>query len=527
MKWLKKWAALILCAVMVLTCTGCEEEEVTPENKFFTYHLTAEPDNLDPQSASGENAWTVIQSLYEGLCRLDENGAAIPGAAEWWGHNEDFTQFTFHLREGICWNNEEPLVAQDFEYAVKRALDPNTGCPGVSDLFCIRGAKAYYNGEIGWDEVGVVVEDSMTIRFELTGSFEDFPAETAKSAYMPCDEAFFLSTGGRYGKEDDMMLTNGPFALRSYLGWVYKDYIRLVRSKTYKGAREVWPTGLQFSIGASKNPIGEMKEGTLHVTKLEADQIAAAEAEELQLVHFAETTYGVLFNSQYSYFQSTAVRQALVTSIAREGLVDCYPKGSNPASGVIPEAITVNGESYRGWAGVCPDPSVAQSPSELLAAGLAELEQTKLPATLKVLCVDTQENRLIVNHLLAAWRNELGYYFNIETVSSESALQSRIQQGNYSIVITSVRPDANSVLNLTNRLTELSGYSSERYDALAAGYQARPQETARELERLLVNEGVFYPLYTENTSYALGKTVVGLVIRPFGGGLDFLRAGRT
>ena len=524
---MKKITALLLCILMMLLGTGCEEEEVTPENKFFTYHLSDEPDNLDPQSASGEDAWTVIQNLFEGLCRLDENGKAIPGAAERWEQNDDATVFTFYLRDELCWSNEEPLVAQDFAYALKRALDPKTRCPMVDELFCIRGAQAYYEGTGSWDAVGIRVESSKVLRFELTESFVDFPAETAKSAYMPCDEEFFLSTGGRYGKEDDMMLTNGPFRFRSYNGWMYEEYLRLVRSTHYHSELEAWPTGLMFNIGAAEDPIKELKEGTINAALLAPEQVETAKKEGMQVLSFADNTYGILFNCRDDYLKSTATRRALVSALSRENFTGGIPADGAPSSGIIPEAISVNGQNYRTWAGVCADADFAQTPAQLLAAGLHETGHRKLPANMTVLCVDTQENRLIVNQLLAAWRNELGYYFNIETVSSESMLQSRIQKGNYRIVITSVMPEENSVTSLTDQLCVMSGYTSSTYDTLVGKFRQQPLESAKALEQLMVNDGVFYPVYTTHTTYAMGKTVTGLIVRPFGGGLDFRRAGRT
>ncbi|MBQ9083292.1 MAG: peptide ABC transporter substrate-binding protein [Clostridia bacterium] len=524
---IRKITALLLCLLCLLGLTGCEEEEVSPENHFFTYDLAGEPDNLDPQTAQGEDAWTVIQNLYEGLCRTDASGRALPGVAERWEPNDDATQFTFYLRDGVCWSNGEPLTAQDFAYALQRALTPATRCPSAQDLFCIRGAQAFYEGTGTWDEVGIRVESDDVIRFELTRSLVDFPAETAKSIYMPCNEAFFLSTGGRYGKEDDDMLTNGPFRLRSFAGWMYRDYIRLVRSETYCGEETVWPTGLMLDIGASSNPIKELTEGTIQAAKLTPAQAKAAQAQGLQLVTFAESTTGIVFNCQKAHLQSAQTRLALVTALARDTLTPLYPADTAPADGIIPGAVTIAGQGYRAWAGVCADAVAAQTPAQLLAAGLQETGHRELPASLKVLCLDTPENRRIANELLAAWRTELGYYFNIEVVATERILQQRLQAGDYYVAIARVAPTENRVTAVTDRVCALSGYTDAEYDRLCADITRNPQENAQALERLLTDAGVFFPLYTESSTYAQGKTVTGLIIRPFGGGLDFRRAGRT
>ena len=81
MKALQSAAALLLCLFFVLPFAGCSREEESNAGKSFTYHLTREPSTLDPQIAQGEDAAVVINALYEGLARLDEDGNAVPGAA--------------------------------------------------------------------------------------------------------------------------------------------------------------------------------------------------------------------------------------------------------------------------------------------------------------------------------------------------------------------------------------------------------------------------------------------------------------
>ena len=52
--------------------------------------------------------------------------------------SEDGLVYTFHLREDAKWSNGEPVTANDFVYAWRRLVDPNTaseyafhyGCSG-------------------------------------------------------------------------------------------------------------------------------------------------------------------------------------------------------------------------------------------------------------------------------------------------------------------------------------------------------------------------------------------------------------
>ncbi len=94
----------------------------------FTYALPQNVDTLDPQTASRQSSFQVIGSIFQGLCGIDDQGEVVPGAARKWDVNEDSTQFTFHLYGDAKWSNGAPVTADDFLFAIQRALRPETTC---------------------------------------------------------------------------------------------------------------------------------------------------------------------------------------------------------------------------------------------------------------------------------------------------------------------------------------------------------------------------------------------------------------
>lgn len=46
--------------------------------------------------------------------------------AESWDISKDGLKYTFHLRTNAKWSDGKPVVASDFEYAIKRAANPQT-----------------------------------------------------------------------------------------------------------------------------------------------------------------------------------------------------------------------------------------------------------------------------------------------------------------------------------------------------------------------------------------------------------------
>ena len=131
---MKKIVAMLLIFIMCFSFSACHSSK--PSIQAIKYNLDAEPKTLDPQVANDFSSNTVILNIFEGLTRIGENNEVLPGVASSWTNNEDFTSFTFNLQQGLTWadKNKTPLTANDFEFAIKRVLDPKTNSPLVHTL---------------------------------------------------------------------------------------------------------------------------------------------------------------------------------------------------------------------------------------------------------------------------------------------------------------------------------------------------------------------------------------------------------
>ncbi|MBI4675040.1 MAG: peptide ABC transporter substrate-binding protein [Chloroflexi bacterium] len=97
---------------------------------------------LDPQKASFANEVDVLQFLYDGLLKLDHQGNIQPGGADRWGVSPDGTQITFHIRDGLKRSEGTPILAEDYAYALRRAVDPRVkGKQYTAILYDIKGAR--------------------------------------------------------------------------------------------------------------------------------------------------------------------------------------------------------------------------------------------------------------------------------------------------------------------------------------------------------------------------------------------------
>ena len=101
---------------------------------------------LDPQRMSYMHDLRMARSLYEGLVRRNnQTGAFTPGMAESWESNEDGTEWIFKIRESARWSNGDPVTPEDFVYAWRRALMPDTAADYTDLFFAIEGAEEFFN----------------------------------------------------------------------------------------------------------------------------------------------------------------------------------------------------------------------------------------------------------------------------------------------------------------------------------------------------------------------------------------------
>ncbi len=84
-----------------------------------------DPISLDPHTNANISALQGYEHAYEGLTTYDEKLNVIPALATRWEISSDQKTYTFHLRPGVKFHNDQTLTAQDVKYSIERVLDPN------------------------------------------------------------------------------------------------------------------------------------------------------------------------------------------------------------------------------------------------------------------------------------------------------------------------------------------------------------------------------------------------------------------
>jgi len=128
----------------------------------------AEVQTLDPHKAEGVPSSNVLRDLYEGLTSEAPTGEVIPGAAESWTISDDGLVYNFKIRENAKWSNGDPVTAADFEYGLKRSINPATLSKYAYILAPIKNAEAISAGELkDIDALGVKAIDAYNLEITL------------------------------------------------------------------------------------------------------------------------------------------------------------------------------------------------------------------------------------------------------------------------------------------------------------------------------------------------------------------------
>jgi oligopeptide transport system substrate-binding protein len=223
---------LSLTASIVLVGCG-KKTAVTPETKpatdatavkmdkdqFLNGYLKAEPKSLDPSIATDRYASETLVNCMEGLTRIEQDDAGKDvikeAGAEKWETNADKTVWTFHLRD-YKWSDGKAVSAKDFEFAIKRALDPKVGSTYAFILFPIKNAQAYNSSKAKPEEVGVKALDDKTLEFTLEKACPFFLDLTYFKVMYPQREDIVKAQGDKFGTEANTMVFCGPFILKNW-----------------------------------------------------------------------------------------------------------------------------------------------------------------------------------------------------------------------------------------------------------------------------------------------------------------------
>lgn len=456
-----------------------------------------EPATLDPTLVSDEISLSVISQLFSGLAANSPELDVVPDIAQGWEVLDGGRTYLFHLRDEVRWSDGAKVTAADFEYAWKRALDPALQSPSASMLFDVKGARAFYQGELADPgQVGVRALDDLTLLVELAGPTAYFPHLLTMPPTFPIPR-HIVTAHGQAWAEPENIVTNGPFLLEARQPG---QALSLRRNPAYHG--QFWGN-LQrvelYDMTAQLSWLemyGQNKLDVLQLLLMPLDQLAQIRqqyAEEYVTGPWLQTFY-VLFNLSRPPFNDVRVRRAFTLAIDRNRLANIVRQGYEcPATGgLVPPGLPGHSDDI----GLPYDPLQAQ---RLLAE--AGYPGGRGFPIVRALVAEGEAFITGGDWLQAEWQKILGVQIRWERVKMSGGLDRVDSEIPWLALYGWVAdyPDPDSFLHVCMQQDMIAGWQNEAFTRLvAAARQSLDQQERLKLyqaaDKILIEEAALLPL---------------------------------
>lgn len=370
--------------------------------------LGPEPDSLHIHQAQGLAAVNLLRDIREGLVTYDEQGELIAGQAESWQVLDDGTRYRFTLRPSAQWSNGDPVTADDFVRAWRRAFTPETAAATAGLLKDVRNADRILSGELGVDSLGIEAVEPGTVDIVLNEPAPWIIEILAHPVSFPL-----------HSEAQDNPLeapVNGAFTI---VEWTPRASIKLRRNPRFHAAAAVNVETIEyFPIEEAAAELSRYRSGELDITEtIPAGRFAWLRenlTDDLR-VHPYLGTFWLGFNFHHPALGfSSDLRTALSLAINREILVrTVIGAGELPGWSIVPPGIS----GYE--PAVMPQSLLSQKEREAEAVRLFERSGfgRHEPLLLELRYNTSSLHRRVAVAVSAMWKQVLGV--NTQLVNEE------------------------------------------------------------------------------------------------------------
>ena len=543
MKRAKAVLAVLMASTMLLGLTGCGNDAnsgstaaggaAVAGSSDLNIMLETPVESLDPQQATDGTSFEVIADFTDGLMQMDADGQAVEAIAESYDISDDGLVYTFHLRNDAVWSNGTPVTSADFIFAWQRAVDPAVASEYaymLSDIGQIKNAEEIIAGQKDKSELGVTALDDKTLQVELNVPVSYFLSLMYFPTFYPVNEEFFNSCADTFATSPETILSNGAFVMDSYEPAT--TTFHLSKNESYYDAARVQLSGLNYQvIQDSQQALMSYQTGALDTTLVNGEQVDQVKDDPEFMTIGAGYLWYVSPNiDAVPELANLNVRMALTMAIDREAITrDVLKDGSTPTYTAVPVEFAAgpDGSDYSGdqtrYSAVCAND--ANKAADYWAKGLQELGITELTLDMKVDADDAPQK--VAQVLKEQWETTLpGLTVNL-TVEPKKQRVEDLQSGNFELGLTRWGPDYADPMTylgmwITNNSNNYGLWSSADYDAIiaecttgdlctdAVGRWARLYDA----EKIVMDEAVIFPLYTQCNAEMLSSKVTGIEFHP-------------
>lgn len=381
-------------------------------------------ETLNPIFARSNAEKSASRLLFASLYRYDETGNIKGDVAKSVSINDDETEYTVTLHDGVTWSDGAPLTAEDVEFTVNLLKDPDT------------------RAEIsGWAAFGVEATDARTVVFKLPGAYAPF-MHTLTFPILPQHALAGVKPSElREQSFSQSPVTSGPFALR-LMQTVSTDgskkIAHLVSNDRYFHGKPRLERFQLYAYSTKDDIERALKTNEIIATpELTYDSIAEDVRRMYEVADYSinDGVYA-LFNTKSKILKDRSVREALSLSVDREKLVEGLARPSSRLDGpVLPSQV--------GDLPSAPKRNVDKAKQLLDKAGWKVKEGVRAKGdqefVVTMVALKGSDFSQVTEDLAKVWREELDIRIEVQIVDpldpSQSVLQAILQPRNYDILV--------------------------------------------------------------------------------------------
>lgn len=529
---MKKIISFLLVVVLILGLAACstpqEPTETTPAqnegetpatgDKIFRYALAADPASFDPSLTHSIPDATICYNLYDGLYR-DVVGDIRPASAESYTVADDMVTYTFILRDGLLWSDGEPVRAQDFEYGIKRFLDPNTAAPMSYLGAVIKNGDKVSSGELPLDELGVKAIDDKTLEIVLDRPAEYFISMLSMSPFAPQRQDIVEKFGKDYCAKPENQVYNGAFVVTQF----GEGKLAAKKNPNYYDADKIKLDGFEaLTVKESNTQLSMFNNGELEMVSLSTDVATEYAGESKQYYDGANDFAGLNHNNKY--LANKDFRLAMNFALNREEYILLSHNGLYMPNlrYVLPQVHGVEGEygteyPYEAY----PLNGDLDKAKEHLDKAMAEFGLTDPSVIeLKMVVTDSETAKKEAEVLQSQWKSNLGIKVNINLVPYKTKNAMLVPNSDeFDIIMSGWAPDYSDPYSYLELFISTSGYNflnykSEEFD----NYMEESTKTSGKermdnlfnAEKVLLEDGALVPQQLRQVHYLVAEGVTGL-----------------
>ena len=482
--------------------------------------------SADPEftfDAIGDSLMVTNGLLREGLTRYGD-GVLVDGLAESYEHNEDYTKWTFHLRES-GWSNGEPVTADDWVYAIGAMLDGTAQLSYADFLYEIKNAREVYTGKKDVSELGVIAQDEKTLVFELAYPVTYFPYLITHPMHFGYDREFTQKVGvENIGTEAEYSISNGPFYVDS---WEHDNLLVFKKNPYYWNKDNIAIDQVNvYVIPNQATQVNLFLNGELDVVDFAYQRLSAIENAGFtaQTYNNGRTAY-LNYNEANAFLKNKYVRQAISAAIDRDAIVNGVLHVGSVADGLIPVGLAGDGKkTFREIVGSnLPYVYDVAKAKELLQKGLDELGlSSPSDISFTILATNTDEFIAVTGAIQQLLQDNLGIKVDVETTDS-SALRTRRNAYEYDVLLQSWGADWDDATNFLGgyerqadanpALFINADFNAKYHDATYSTDLTERIRLLGDAEAILLEEEGITPLYYTGQYYAVSKRLEGVLRR--------------